>query len=89
MISDRLTSQKVSRVSSDLENLEMSGILLQGEKVREFFQKQEMSGKSQGKDREFRCVKLIFSQSKHPNFENFPPENGLCPQTSLNSLGNT
>ena len=47
-----------SRVSSDLENLEMPGNV-------------EAMRKSQGKVREFCCVKLIFSQYEHPNFENF------------------
>ena len=56
------------RVSSDLENLEMSGNFAarrksQG-KVREFLKKT-------GKFREFCCVKSIFSQYEHPNFENF------------------
>ena len=58
----------VYRVSSDLKNLE----------------KLEMSGnldakrKSQQNVREF-CVKFIFSQYEHPNFENFRPEHAPRP----------
>ena len=44
------------------------GILLQGEKVKE---KSGNFKKKTGKFREFCCVKSIFSQYEHPNFENF------------------
>ena len=54
------------RVSSDLENVEMSGNFDARSslgKVMEFFKI--------GKIREFCCLKSIFSQSEHPNFQNF------------------
>ena len=62
-------------MSSDLENMEMSGNFDAGEKVREFFKNK----KSKGKVREFRYVKFVFSQSEHPNFENFPGEHSTDP----------
>ena len=43
---------------------------MQGEKVREKSEFLE-NKKSQGKVRKFCYVKFIFSQSEHPNFENF------------------
>ena len=50
------------------------------------FREFQCKGKSQGKVREFCCVELIFSQSEHPNFENFLWEHAPDP---LNSLGHT
>ena len=67
------------RVSSDLENLEMSG-------------KFDARRKSQGiskktrKVREFCCVKFIFSQSEHPNFENVLGEHVLESWTHKNLI---
>ena len=46
------------KVSSDLENPEMSGNF-------------DARRKSQGIVRKFYCMKFIFSQSEHPHFENF------------------
>ena len=71
-----------SSVSSDLENLEMSGNFdarrkNQG-KVSEFKKKIR-------KAREFWCVKYIFSQSEHPNFEILKISEGAC-HRPLNSL---
>ena len=59
---------------------------MQGEKVREKSGNFQKSKKSQGNVRELCCVKLIFSQPEHPNFENFL---GACSQTPLNGLGHT
>ena len=61
------------RVSSDLGNLEMSGNF-------------DARRKSHGKVKEFCCVKFIFSQFEHPNFENFLGEHAPDP---LYSLGHT
>ena len=73
------------RVSSDLENLEMSGNFEARRKrqgtVREFKKEDK---KSQGKVRELCCVKFIFGSSEHPSFENI--SQGAYPQTPLNSL---
>ena len=63
------------------------GISMQGEKVRErsgksegiYKKKQEKLGKSQVTVREFCCKKFTFSQSEHPNSENFLGEHGPRP----------
>ena len=57
------------RVSSDLENVENLGMSGNFDSRR----------KSPGKFRDFCCVKSIFSQSKHPDFENFPGEHASKP----------
>ena len=57
-------------MSSDLENLEMSGNFDAERKVREFMKKTK-------KVRDFCCKKFIFSQSEHPNFESFLVEHGI------------
>ena len=44
------------------------------------------NSKSQGKVREFCCLKFIFSQVEDPNFETFL---GECPPRPLNGLGIT
>ena len=59
--SDLVLSSPTCRVSSDLENLKISGNF-------------DARTKCQGKVREFCYVKFIFSQSEHPDFENFPGE---------------
>ena len=60
--------------------------------VREFRCKEKKSGKSQGifknkksqgKVMEFCCVKLIFSQSEHHNFENFLVEHAPRPLSTV------
>ena len=55
------------RVSSNLENLEMLGNFDARKKVREFLKNK----KGQGNVKEFCCVKFLFSQSEHTNFESF------------------
>ena len=71
------------RVSSDLENLEMSGNFdarrKSLEKVREFLKNK----KSQEKVKEFCCMEFIFSQSEHPNFENFLGEHAPGPPLTV------
>ena len=55
-------------------------------KVREFATKFQQPGESQGKLREFGCLKFIFSQVEDPNFENFL---GKFAPDPLNGLGLT
>ena len=57
----------------------MSGNLDARGKVREFLENK----KSQGKIREFCCVKFFFGKSEHLNFENFPGEHAPRPPLTV------
>ena len=77
-------TKKYFRVSTDLENLEKSRNLKQNCESQRICQKIPQNSQSQEKVTEFCCIKLIFSQFKNHNFENFlgehastSPVNGL------------
>ena len=73
-------------MSSDLENLEMSGNFDASRKSQGVLKKNK---KSQGKDREICCVKFIFSQPEVSNFKNFLGEYApKFPQTVLDTHKN-
>ena len=72
------------RVSSDLENLEMSGNFEARRKSQETVRElKKEDKKSQGKVRELCCVKFIFGSSEHPNFENFLREHTPRPPLTV------
>ena len=77
---------KVSRVATDLENLEKSGNLpKKSENLPKKSGNLRQNSKSQGKVRKFCCLKFMFSQVEDREFENFL--GGACPLTALNGLG--
>ena len=75
------------RAATDLENPEKSGNLKETSESQGICLKRSgnsrQNSRSQGKVREFCCLKFIFSQVKNPNFENFLGEHAPRPPYGL------